>query len=403
MNPGFSLSSFETLPSDGVAGTLVGRAWVPASGALPAGPAVVVVRADGVFDISDAAPTISSLVDMQDPVGAVRAAAGRWIGSLDALLANTACAERNPAAAHLLAPCDLQVIKAAGVTFAASLIERVIEERAKGDPQGAVQVREQVNALVGDSLASIRPGSAESRELKALLVKQGLWSQYLEVGIGPDAEIFTKAPLLSALGTGTEIGVHPKSVWNNPEPEIVLSVDSRGRVLGAMLGNDVNLRDVEGRSALLLGKAKDNNGSCAIGPFLRLFDDTFSMDDVRRATVHLRVEGGPDGFVLDGTSSMDQITRDPLDLVEQAIGPCHQYPDGLVLFLGTLFAPVADRDAPGEGFTHKAGDQVRISSAMLGTLANVVGRSDAIAAWTFGVRALMANLAARGLLDHQDL
>lgn len=403
MNPGFSLSSLETLPSDGVAGTLVGRAWVPASGALPAGPAVVVVRADGVFDISDAAPTISSLVDMQDPVGVVRAAAGRWIGSLDALLANTACAERNPAAAHFLAPCDLQVIKAAGVTFAASLIERVIEERAKGDPQGAVQVREQVNALVGDSLASIRPGSAESRELKALLVEQGLWSQYLEVGIGPDAEIFTKAPLLAALGTGTEIGVHPKSVWNNPEPEIVLSVDSRGRVLGAMLGNDVNLRDVEGRSALLLGKAKDNNGSCAIGPFLRLFDDTFSMDDVRRATVHLRVEGGPDGFVLDGTSSMDQITRDPLDLVEQAIGPCHQYPDGLVLFLGTLFAPVADRDAPGEGFTHKAGDQVRISSAMLGTLANQVGRSDAITPWTFGVRALMANLAARGLLDHQDL
>jgi len=403
MNPGFSLSSLETLPSDGVAGTLVGRAWVPASGALPAGPAVVVVRADGVFDISDAAPTISSLVDMQDPVGAVRAAAGRWIGTLDALLANTACAERNPAVAHLLAPCDLQVIKAAGVTFAASLIERVIEERAKGDPQGAVQVREQVNALVGDSLASIRPGSAESRELKALLVKQGLWSQYLEVGIGPDAEIFTKAPLLAALGTGTEIGVHPKSVWNNPEPEIVLSVDSRGRVLGAMLGNDVNLRDVEGRSALLLGKAKDNNGSCAIGPFLRLFDGTFSMDDVRRATVHLRVEGGPDGFVLDGTSSMDQITRDPLELVEQAIGPCHQYPDGLVLFLGTLFAPVADRDAPGEGFTHKAGDQVRISSAKLGTLANRVGSSDAIAAWTFGVRALMANLAARGLLDHQDL
>jgi len=403
MNPGFSLSSFDTLPSDGVAGTLLGRAWVPASGAMPAGPAVVVVRADGVFDISDAAPTISSLVDMHDPVGVVRAAAGRRIGSLDALLANTACAERNPAVAHLLAPCDLQVIKAAGVTFAASLIERVIEERAKGDPQGAVQVREQVNALVGDSLASIRPGSAESRELKALLVKQGLWSQYLEVGIGPDAEIFTKAPLLAALGTGTEIGVHPKSVWNNPEPEIVLSVDSRGRVLGAMLGNDVNLRDVEGRSALLLGKAKDNNGSCAIGPFLRLFDETFSIDDVRRATVHLRVEGGPDGFVLDGTSSMDQITRDPLDLVEQAIGPCHQYPDGLVLFLGTLFAPVADRDAPGEGFTHKTGDQVRISSAMLGTLANQVGSSDAIAPWTFGVRALMANLAARGLLGHQDL
>jgi fumarylacetoacetate (FAA) hydrolase family protein len=399
MNPILSLNSAETLPADGVAGTLVGRAWIPAMGAMPAGPAVVVLRADGVFDISDAAPTISSLVERDDPVAVVRAARGRRIGSLDQVLANTAAAPRNAEAAYLLAPCDLQVIKAAGVTFASSLIERVIEERAKGDPQGAAQVREQVMALVGDSLATIRPGSAESRALKALLVEQGLWSQYLEVGIGPDAEVFTKAPLLAAVGTGADIGLHPKSVWNNPEPEIVLSVDSRGRALGAMLGNDVNLRDFEGRSALLLSKAKDNNGSCAIGPFLRLFDETFSIDDVRQATVHLRVDG-PDAFVLKGTSSMDQITRDPLDLVEHAIGPCHQYPDGLVLFLGTLFAPVEDRDASGEGFTHKYGDRVRISSTMLGTLVNRVGSSDRIEPWTFGVRALMANLAARGLLDN---
>ena len=289
------------------------------------------------------------------------------------------------------------MIKAAGVTFAGSLIERVIEERTKGDPQGAAQLREQVVALVGERLATLRPGSAEAQELKRLLIERGMWSQYLEVGIGPDAEIFTKAPLLSSLGTGTEIGVHPGSAWNNPEPEIVLAIDSRGRARGATLGNDVNLRDFEGRSALLLGKAKDNNGSCAIGPFVRLFDAHFSIDDVRRATVELRVEGR-DGFILNGTSSMDQITRDPLDLVAQAFGETHQYPDGAMLFLGTMFAPVEDRDTAGGGFTHKAGDIVTISSRMLGALVNRVGTSDRIAPWTFGVRALMANLAARGLL-----
>jgi fumarylacetoacetate (FAA) hydrolase family protein len=392
------LSAAETLPSDGLSGTLVGRAWVAAANAKPAGPSVVVLRADGVFDISDAAPTLSSLLEREDPVAAVRAAQGRWIGSLDSILSDTAGRAGNPERTRLLAPCDLQVIKAAGVTFAASLIERVIEEQAKGDPQGAVRVRDQIGTLVGDSLASIRPDSAEARGLKALLIEQGLWSQYLEVGIGPDAEIFTKAPVLASLGTGTDIGLHPNSAWNNPEPEIVLSIDSRGRALGATLGNDVNLRDFEGRSALLLGKAKDNNGSCAIGPFLRLFDETFSIDDVRRATVNLRVEGS-DGFVLRGTSSMDQITRDPLELVSQAISPTHQYPDGAMLFLGTLFAPIDDRDAVGAGFTHKLGDIVKISSRELGTLVNRVNHSDRIEPWTFGVRALMANLAERGLLD----
>jgi fumarylacetoacetate (FAA) hydrolase family protein len=397
-----SLSLTDALPSDGLSGTLVGRAWLPATQSMPAGPAVVVLRTEGVFDISDAAPTISSLVEREDPVAAVRAASGRWIGTLDTIIANTAGAARNPELAHLLAPCDLQVIKAAGVTFAASLIERVIEEQAKGDPQGAVRVRDQIRSLVGDSLTSIRPDSAEARKLKALLTEQGLWSQYLEVGIGPDAEVFTKAPVLAAVGTGAEIGLHPNSVWNNPEPEIVLSIDSRGRVLGATLGNDVNLRDFEGRSALLLGKAKDNNGSCAIGPFLRLFDETFSIDDVRRATVDLRVEGS-DGFVLRGSSSMDQITRDPLDLVSQTISSTHQYPDGALLFLGTLFAPIEDRDAAGAGFTHKLGDIVKISSRQLGTLVNRVNHSDRIEPWTFGVRALMANLAARGLLGTASL
>jgi fumarylacetoacetate (FAA) hydrolase family protein len=397
MTQSLTFDSSICLPDDGLAGTLIGRAWLPATGSAQAGPAVVVLRADGVYDVSGVAPTISSLVEMDDPVAVVRATHGRRIGSLEAMLKNTTAAPRKPEEPWFLAPCDLQVIKAAGVTFASSLLERVIEERAKGDPQGAARVREQVQALVGDSLASIRPGSSEARDLKRLLVEQGLWSQYLEVGIGPDAEIFTKAPVLSAVGTGVEIGLHPDSVWNNPEPEIVLSVNSRGQVRGAMLGNDVNLRDFEGRSALLLSKAKDNNGSCAVGPFLRLFDETFSLDDVRRATVDLRVDGS-DGFVLRGVSSMDQITRDPLDLVGQAIGPIHQYPDGFVLFLGTLFAPIEDRDAPGEGFTHKYGDVVRISSARLGTLINRVNSSDRVEPWTFGIRALMANLAARGLL-----
>lgn len=397
MTTPLALNARHTLPEDGAAGTLVGRAWLPATASAPAGPAVVTVRPDGVFDISDASPTMSGLLELDDPVAVVRRTPGRWIGSLDDLLAQASASAGHADAAHLLAPCDLQVIKAAGVTFAGSLIERVIEERTKGDPQGAAQLREQVVALVGERLATLRPGSAEAQELKRLLIERGMWSQYLEVGIGPDAEIFTKAPLLSSLGTGTEIGVHPGSAWNNPEPEIVLAIDSRGRARGATLGNDVNLRDFEGRSALLLGKAKDNNGSCAIGPFVRLFDAHFSIDDVRRATVELRVEGR-DGFILNGTSSMDQITRDPLDLVAQAFGETHQYPDGAMLFLGTLFAPVEDRDTAGGGFTHKAGDIVTISSRMLGALVNRVGTSDRIAPWTFGVRALMANLAARGLL-----
>ncbi|UIF89709.1 fumarylacetoacetate hydrolase family protein [Cupriavidus sp. UYPR2.512] len=389
------LSAMQTLPADGLAGTLVGRAWVPAGGGVPAGPAVVVLRPDGVFDISDVAPTMSTLLEQGDPVTVVHNTPGRWIGKLDDLLANTADPRGSDGVARLLAPCDLQVIKAAGVTFAGSLVERVIEEQTKGDPQGAVEVRNRIQALVGERLSRIRPGSREAGELKALLIEHGMWSQYLEVGIGPDAEIFTKAPLLSALGTGTEIGLHPGSAWNNPEPEIVLAINSRGDVLGATLGNDVNLRDFEGRSALLLGKAKDNNGSCAIGPFLRLFDQSFSLDDVRRATVDLRVDG-LDGFVLSGASSMNEITRDPLELAEQAMGATHQYPDGAMLFLGTLFAPVEDRDTVGGGFTHKDGDLVTISSRQLGSLVNRVGRSDRIAPWTFGVRALMANLAARG-------
>ena len=373
-----------TLPEDGTTGTLVGRAWIPAASGTMAGPSLVAIRADGVYDLSRDFATMSGLLEQAQPVAAARAVRGRRIGSVDSV--------------QFLAPCDLQVLKAAGVTFASSLLERVIEEQAKGDPGRAEAVRGRVLELLGGSLAGLVPGSAKALELKELLVRQNLWSQYLEVGIGPDAEVFTKAPVLSSVGPGAEIGIHPGSEWNNPEPEIVLAVNSRGEVAGVTLGNDVNLRDFEGRSALLLGKAKDNNASCAIGPFIRLFDESYSMEDVRRCTVQLEVQG-QDGFVLRGASSMAQISRDPLDLVQQTIGKHHQYPDGFMLFLGTMFAPTQDRDHPGGGFTHKPGDVVRISSAKLGTLENTVNFSDRIASWNFGLRHLFANLVARGLLS----
>ena len=298
---------------------------------------------------------------------------------------------------HLLAPCDLQAVKACGVTFARSMIERVIEEKAAGNPALAETMRARVTGIIGDSLRDLKAGSPEAAKVKAALIEVGVWSQYLEVGIGPDAEVFSKAQVLASVGWGASVGLHPISKWNNPEPEIVLAVDSQGRVKGAALGNDVNLRDVEGRSALLLGKAKDNNASSAIGPFIRLFDDTYSIDDVRSADLSLTISG-PDGFVLKGASTMREISRDPLDLVAQTIGRHHQYPDGFMLFMGTLFAPVEDRDTPGQGFTHKLGDVVTIANAELGSLTNTVRLSTECPPWTFGPSALMRNLAARGLL-----
>jgi fumarylacetoacetate (FAA) hydrolase family protein len=320
---------------------------------------------------------------------------------LSAALANACPDERDESSPWLLAPCDLQAIKAAGVTFVASMLERVIEEQARGDPAKAEGVRRKIAGIVGDNLRSVRPGSAEAARVKEVLLAEGLWSQYLEVGIGPDAEIFTKAQPMSAVGTGADIGIHRQSTWNNPEPEIVLAINSRGETVGATLGNDVNLRDFEGRSALLLGKAKDNNASCAIGPFVRLFDRRFTIDTIRGADIALTVDG-PDGFMLAGSSSLGEISRDPLDLASQAIGANHQYPDGLLLFLGTMFAPTQDRHGPGLGFTHAVGDIVTIATPSLGALTNRVNYADAIAPWTFGAGALMRNLARRGLLGSDD-
>ena len=392
----------QILPDDGLVGTLVGRIWRPAAqpserpDELP-GPAVVALRPEGVFDLSQRFPTMSTLLDVLNPAQAVRETPGQRVCSVADLLANSQLGARDSQRPWLLAPCDLQVVKAAGVTFAASLIERVIEEQARGDASRAQGLRSQVVGLIGESLADIRPGSEQAMALKALLQEKGLWSQYLEVGIGPDAEVFTKAPVLASVGTGEDIGIRADSAWNNPEPEVVLAVNSRGDIVGATLGNDVNLRDIEGRSALLLGKAKDNNASCAIGPFIRLFDAGFGLDQVRQETVNLRV-AGPDGFELRGINTMASISRDPADLVAQTLA-AHQYPDGFMLFLGTLFAPIEDRDQPGGGFTHQLGDVVTIQSRWLGALHNRVTHSESAAPWRFGLRAFIANLAARGLLQ----
>ncbi len=381
-----------TLPGDGTAGALAGRVWRP-----DMGPSVVAIRSDGVYDISRLTPTMRDLCEADDPAGIVRSGDGERIGPLPDILANTPPETRDTGKPWLLAPIDLQAIKAAGVTFARSLLERVIEEQAKGAPEKAEAIRLQVEKELGGDLRRLKPGSREALALKEVLMAQGAWSQYLEVGIGEDAEIFTKAQPMSAVGHGMEAGLHPRSTWNNPEPEVVLAVSSSGRIVGATLGNDVNLRDFEGRSALLLSKAKDNNASATIGPFIRFFDDTFSLDTVRRMDVHLTVDG-PEGFRLTGTSSMSEIARDPADLAGEMIGDVHQYPDGAVLYLGTMFAPTEDRGAKGMGFTHKAGDIVTIRAPELGSLTNRMTTSDKAARWTFGAADLMRNLARRGLL-----
>jgi fumarylacetoacetate (FAA) hydrolase family protein len=383
------------LPTDLDKALLIGRVW--RHGDIN-GPCVVVVRNGEAFDITRQIATVADLFDKEDPAAFARAAQGESIGRAEQLVANALEGTGGPQAPQLLAPCDVQAIKAAGVTFAVSLLERVIEEQAGGDASRAEELRVALLKDIGADLSAIKPGSAEAEQLKQEFIRRGAWSQYMEVGIGPFAEVFSKSQPMSSVGLGADVGLHPASKWNNPEPEIVLAVNSRAQIVGATLGNDVNLRDIEGRSALLLGKAKDNNASCAIGPFIRLFDADFTLDTVRNAELNMLIEGADDGFVLQGESFMREISRDPLDLVAQTCGPHHQYPDGFMLFLGTMFSPIKDRDAPGGGFTHHLGDRVRISSPSLGALVNHVQLSDAITPWTFGVRALYRNLAGRGLL-----
>ncbi|MEI9428484.1 fumarylacetoacetate hydrolase family protein [Mesorhizobium sp. Cs1299R1N3] len=379
------------IPGDGV---FLGRARL-----LPAShPMVVTVRDGTVFDItSSAAPTVRDVCELADPAGHVRSAKGTPIGSLDDIAANSFEATRDPAEPFLLSPVDLQAIKASGVTFVISLLERVIEEQARGSAEKADAIRADIAGLIGHDLSKLKPGSPEAMEIKAKLISRGAWSQYLEVGIGPDAEIFTKCQPMASVGFGADVGLHPVSTWNNPEPEIAMIATSSGRIVGATIGNDVNLRDVEGRSALLLGKAKDNNASASLGPFIRLFDDTFSIADVKQAVVRLKVEG-EDGFSLEGASSMAEISRSPEELVAAAMGPHHQYPDGLALYLGTMFVPSKDRGEKGKGFTHKVGDIVTISSEKFGALVNRVRLSPDCPHWTYGASHLMRDLAKAGLL-----
>ena len=384
----------EILPVDHAGASLVGRVWNPAA----SGPCLVTVSDGVVYDITTSrAPTMRDLLEQDDPAGYAQDHRGTALGDIDDIAANSHDHRGDSGRVHFLAPCDLQAVKACGVTFAQSMVERVIEEKAKGDASRAEAIRQHCLDLIGTSLTEVKAGSSEAEAVKQALIGMDMWSPYLEVGIGPDAEVFTKAQPMSPVGWGAEVGLHPVSEWNNPEPEIVLAVNSRGIVKGVTLGNDVNLRDVEGRSALLLGKAKDNNASCALGPFIRLFDDTYGIDDAREAELTLDVTG-EDGFELRGSSSMTQISRDPLDLVAQTCGAHHQYPDGFCLFLGTMFAPVQDRRAPGAGFTHEIGDMVRIHEARLGSLLNRVNLSPACRPWTFGAAALMRNLAERGLI-----
>ncbi len=388
------LNMKQCLPVDYERAVLLGRVWCEGA---QAGPSVVLVQGETVYDISASYPLLAELLNEEDLLVAIRQAEKIELGKTSEILENSDGETRDPSRPYFLAPCDLQALKACGVTFASSLLERLVEEQAKGDPMRAKALRQELEQDLGVQFSNVVPGSKEALAVKEKLLQRNLWSQYLEVGIGPDAEVFTKAQPMSAVGTGAYLGVRADSRWNNPEPEVVLAVSKQGEIVGVTLGNDVNLRDFEGRSALLLGKAKDNNGSCVIGPFIRVFDAGFGIEHVRCAELTVEVEG-IDGFIMRDTSTMAKISRDVTNLVQQTIGPNNQYPDGLMLFTGTLFSPTHDREGDGKGFTHKQGDVVKIVSERLGALINRVGQCHEIPLWRFGTIELVRNLRKRGLL-----
>lgn len=385
-----NISITEVLPKN-TAGLYLGRIWEPTHQL----PLPVLLSNGKLWDASQLAPTCSEILELDDLTDQLQALRHNDpLAPIDDVVLEPAATSTSPI---LLAPVDLQVIKACGVTFVDSMVERVIEERAGGDPQAAAEIRESMQRELGVDLTTVTPGSDEAATVKRALVDRGWWSQYLEVGLGPDPEVFTKGPVLSAVGSGADIGVPEFSSWNNPEPELVLIATSTGQIVGVTLGNDVNLRDVEGRSALLLGMAKDNNRSTSLGPFIRIFDEEFTVDDARSMEITLHVEG-PEGYSLDGLNSVSALSRSFEDLIAATYGDHHQYPDGFALFTGTLFAPTEDRDTPGEGFTHKLGDVVTIRNQHLGALINRVGRCEELPQWSYGIRQLIHD-ATR--LDHQ--